>query len=160
MSDQQKPSSATHDKEDFKQRKKALEEELNAIENKLGSSVETFRSDIQGRLSQLRPAYWVRKFPVYSLSLAVFAGYLLAPSSKSKTSKSKAGETEPVPPVRDSSHTQPAASRSADTSFTSIVANEVKRMLTRKVTSLVVDKLEDIVDAQLSAKESKEKQAR
>lgn len=154
MSDQQKPSSATHDKEDFKQRKKALEEELNAIENKLGSSVETFRSDIQGRLSQLRPAYWVRKFPVYSLSLAVFAGYLLAPSSTSKS-----GQTEPVPPVRDSSHTQPAASRPADTSFTSIVANEVKRMLTRKVTSLVVDKLEDMVDAQLSAKENKEKQA-
>ncbi|MFW6348084.1 MAG: hypothetical protein ACOC2C_05695 [Cyclonatronaceae bacterium] len=155
MSKQQKQPSAMADNDAFKQRREALEAELHQIESKLENSVETFRTDVQSRLRQLRPAYWIRKFPAYSISLALFAGYVLAPKS-SKAGRSQAQPSEsagdPPPPL-------PPAAPAPSWSASSVVAAEIKRMLTRKVTTFIVDKLEELVDEQFAGKQNKKPEA-
>lgn len=152
MSKQQKQHPVTPETDEFRKRKKELEAELEAIESKLGTSVESFRSDVEGRLSQLRPTYWIRKYPGYSLSVAVFIGFLLSPSASGKSNNNYASSAD----AADSVAPEPRRMREPSISIPSVVASEIKRMITRKATSFIVDKVEDWVDVQLSSREKKQ----
>lgn len=148
MSQSPKKQPADSKTADFRQRKKALEAELQEIEQKLGSSVENFRSDVEGRLGKLRPTYWLKKHPAYSISAALLIGFLLAPSAKAKRRTAAADTKQQSAP-----EAAPGAAESLPSSpgVTALVASEVKRMIARKATSFIVDKLEDFVDSQLSS---------
>lgn len=137
------------DSDEIKDRKKALETELKDIESKLGSSVESFRNDVEGRLDKLKPTYWIRKYPSYSISAAILLGIVLAPSSSRKQGRNKVKSAD----SDRSEEYESTSSQISTTSVPEIVGNEIKRMITRKATSFIVDRLEDWVDSQLKTKE-------
>jgi hypothetical protein len=148
MSNKQKQTPGP-DTEEFKDRKKALEAELKDIETKLGSSVESFRNNVEGRLDKLKPAYWVNKYPGYSISAAMFLGFILAPSSSRKKRKA---EIKSAKQIRSDEY-EGSSTQTSPLSVPELVGNEIKRMITRKATSFIVDRLEDWVDTQLKSKD-------
>lgn len=145
MSNKQKQTPGP-ETEEFKDRKKALEAELKDIETKLGTSVESFRNNVEGRLDKLKPAYWINKYPGYSISAAIFLGFVLAPSPSGKKRKAENK-------LAKQQRTDENEGSTGTSSVSEIVGNEIKRMITRKATSFIVDRLEDWVDTQLKSKE-------
>lgn len=144
-----KKQAAVPDSDEFQDRKKVLEAELKDIETKLGSSVESFRSDVEGRLDKLKPTYWINKYPGYSITAAMFLGFVLAPSSSRKKRKAEKKSAKQDRPDK----AEGSSPDSGTPSVPEIVGNEIKRMITRKATSFIVDRLEDWVDTQLKSQE-------
>lgn len=81
------------------EKKKALEAELKALEERLGTAFTQIKDDVEGQVERTRnsvsPAWWVRKYPVYVLGAALFAGFLLAPRG-SRSGREQASDTSDV----------------------------------------------------------------
>ncbi|AXJ00526.1 hypothetical protein CYPRO_1269 [Cyclonatronum proteinivorum] len=133
---------------EIQDKKKALEAELKALENRLGSSFEQIKDEVEGKVERTRnsvsPAWWVRKHPGYVLVAAAVLGFIVAPRSRKRLRN------------RDDSHARknsdagggaaPERAPVYSPGITDIVSGEVKRLLMRKATNFLVEKIDELID--------------
>lgn len=137
------------------EKKKALEAELKALEERLGTAFTQIKDDVEGQVERTRnsvsPAWWVRKYPVYVLGAALFAGFLLAPRG-SRSGREQASDTSDVRTDRGASGQR----GSYTPGVTDLVTGEVKRLLMRKATNFIIDKIEETIDKNLAPRKKKD----
>ncbi len=72
----------------LEERKKALKAEITQMEDAVQTSFEYAREDLSGMTS---PAWWVRKYPLQAVGMAVVFGFLAARGGRGRGSLSFAG---------------------------------------------------------------------
>ncbi|MCC5933390.1 MAG: hypothetical protein LAT75_11540 [Candidatus Cyclonatronum sp.] len=139
----EKNAKATQDK------KKELEAELKALEERLGTAFSRVKDDVEGQVERTRnsvsPAWWVRRYPGYVLAAAVVAGFLIAPR-RQRTARRYNKEASP-----ERTQTVMHAPGTAD-----LITGEIKRLLMRKATNFLVDKIEETIDRNFAPKKKRE----
>lgn len=137
--------------QEIRDKKEALQAELKALEDRLGTAFSQIKDEVGDQVERTRntvsPAWWVRKYPGYLLAAAVLAGFLIAPR-----------RNRPAQPH----HTENAAQHSERTprpaggvytpGIADLVTGEVKRLLMRKATNFLIDKIEETIDKNLAPK--------
>lgn len=109
-------SEKSRDTEDLRIRKEKLESELQHIHSQLESTLEEIRDDVTARIS---PLYWIKKYPLRGVGLALVAGFVLARWGK--------------------------GSAKTD-SFGGLLASELKRVATQKAVGFMVNTIEKKLD--------------
>lgn len=79
MSDQSSSSIS----KDLETRRLVLQNELRQIEDSLEKNFESFQEDVNDRI---KPSFWVHKYPLHTVGLAVMVGFLAG--SKDRTNSS------------------------------------------------------------------------
>jgi hypothetical protein len=103
--------------EDLRIRKKKLETELQVIQSQLEDTIEDIRDDVSEKIN---PLYWIKKFPLRAVGVAVAVGFLLAKIGKPGGNNSS--------PDREK--------------FSSLFASELKKIGAQKAASYGVNALE------------------
>ncbi len=142
-------SKKTTDLDKATDKRKQLENELRAIEEKLGHSVTKIKEDVENKIS---PSYWIRKYPQYALGVAAAVGFWIAPSRRKKRNRRQRnagsnGERRVEQPV--SVYKEPGIGV--------MLITELKRMATRKATDYMLTKIEDVIDKNIRDKDKEEK---
>ena len=137
--------------QEIRDKKEALQAELKALEDRLGSAFTQIKDDVEGQVERTRnsvsPAWWVRKYPGYVLAAAVVAGFLIAPR-RSREARAFSEEAEATRPT-----SAPGPASGAYTpGIADLVTGEVKRLLMRKATNFLIDKIEETIDKNLAPK--------
>ena len=109
------------DKETLQQKKKELEAELSSIQHELDDSLDRVRDEVSSSLS---PSEHIRKHPLPAVGVAVLFGFLLGHDS-------------------DNPHDETDGSKTGK--LTSTLGYEAKRLVTRKVFSILSDYIDDIL---------------
>lgn len=67
---------------DLEVRKSELRAEIKSIESKLESDLTDVQKDVSGRM---HPVWWVKKYPIRTVGIAVAAGFLIGHRNSTKT---------------------------------------------------------------------------
>lgn len=67
---------------DLAARRLELQNELRQIEDSLEQNFESFQEDVNDRM---KPSFWVRKYPLHTVGLAVMVGFLAGSKDKSSS---------------------------------------------------------------------------
>ena len=109
------------DKETLQEKKNELEAELSSIQHELDDSLDRVKDDVSASLS---PSEHIRKHPLPAVGVAVLFGFLLGHDS-------------------DDHHGE--ADESKTNKLTSTLGYEAKRLVTRKVFSLLSNYIDDVL---------------
>ncbi len=118
----------SRDIKEMKARKIALKKEMEQIQTEIESSLKEVRHSVADRT---RFRYWVDKYPLHLLGTALIAGFLVArrgcPTNKTVAEESVSAE-------------------SSQSSFSSLLLDELKKMATKHAVRFVLQKVEEAVE--------------
>jgi hypothetical protein len=123
--------SKSRDMKELKARKMELKQEMEQIQGEIESSLREVRHSVADR-TRLR--YWVDKYPLHLVGSALLAGFLLAKRGGARSLDIRTEETATV--VREPSRN----------SFSSLLADELKKMVTQRAVRYVMQRVEEAID--------------
>ncbi len=116
---------------ELKARKLELKQEMEQIQGEIESSLREVRHSVADR-ARLR--YWVDKYPLHLVGSALLAGFLLAKRGGRRSRENLVEETATV--VREPS----------TNSFSSLLADEFKKLVTQRAVRYVMQRVEEAID--------------
>ena len=117
---------------EIKARKKALEEEIDRLENKYAKKSERMKKRVD---STLKPIKRIKEHPFASIGLAVFAGFIIGLPGRRKRKSDTASDTD---------------------KFSSMVATELKLLAARRTIDFVSEFVDNKVMPRIRKKSSKQ----
>lgn len=118
------------DIKELKARKTALRQEMEEIQQEIESSLKEVRHSVADRT---RIRYWVDRYPLYLVGSAALAGFLLSHKRSRTGKKKRASDCSP-------------ASDAPRTSFSSLLMEELKKMITQRMVRYVMHRVEEAID--------------
>lgn len=100
----------------LEKKKEEIQKELETLQDDLGHSLDDIRTGVSSRLEV---AYWIKKYPLESVAMAILGGFWLGIDPKSKI---------------------------AQTTQINVIWDELKAFLTKKAVQKLINKLDEKID--------------